>query len=131
MKKIASLFLALFSIIILSHLVKNIDREAFLKIFTNPFQSKSIVVPLPQQDSQRELESILREKKIEIVSSPTASDSAILVNLSNSETLVIFSANKDLLLQISSLQIVLNRLTIEGRKGKKIDLRFDNPVVVY
>jgi len=44
---------------------------------------------------------------------------------------VILSSKKDILLQISSLQLILSRLTIEGKKLKTLDFRFDNPVVSF
>lgn len=131
MRKIAFLFLVVFFLIIFWHLAKNIDREALVNTFTSLFEKRSLVVPLPKQDPQRDLENLLREKKIDIDSSPIASDSALLVTLSDNKTLVLFASNKDLLLQVSTLQIILNRLTIEGRKGTRIDLRFENPIVVY
>lgn len=44
---------------------------------------------------------------------------------------VIFSSKKDLSSQITSLQLILSRLTIEGKKLKTLDFRFDNPVVSF
>lgn len=44
---------------------------------------------------------------------------------------VIFSLKKDLSSQITSLQLILSRLTIEGKKLKTLDFRFDNPVVSF
>jgi hypothetical protein len=131
MRKVAFLLLGFFSLCMLWRFVRNVDREVLSKIFTNPFVQKVIIAPLPKQDPQRDLENLLREKKIDIEAGPIASDSALLVELSSSKTLVVFAADKDLLLQVSSLQIVLNKLTIEGRKATKIDLRFKNPIMVY
>ncbi len=45
--------------------------------------------------------------------------------------LVIFSSQKEMDFQLDSLQFIFSRAKIEGRKIKKIDLRFDKPVVVY
>ncbi len=44
---------------------------------------------------------------------------------------VIFSQNKDIEKQISSLQLILSRLTIEGKRFKSLDFRFDKPVLVF
>lgn len=44
---------------------------------------------------------------------------------------VLFSTQKDLLMQISSLQYILSRLTMEGRPFRKLDERFDNPVIIF
>jgi len=43
----------------------------------------------------------------------------------------IFSLKKEIQIQVDSLQFILSRSKIEGRGIKKIDLRFDKPVVNY
>ncbi|MGB9706833.1 MAG: cell division protein FtsQ/DivIB, partial [Microgenomates group bacterium] len=42
-----------------------------------------------------------------------------------------FSFKKETQIQIDSLQFILSRAKIEGKGIKKIDLRFDKPVVTY
>jgi len=42
---------------------------------------------------------------------------------------VVFSLKKEAQIQIESLQFILSRSKIEGREIKKIDLRFDKPVI--
>jgi hypothetical protein len=42
---------------------------------------------------------------------------------------VYFSQTKPLDEQIASLQLILNRLTIEGKRVSRVDFRFNNPVV--
>ena len=49
----------------------------------------------------------------------------------NDNSEVIFSSKKDLRVQVSSLQLTLSRLTIEGKKLKSLDFRFDNPVISF
>lgn len=44
-------------------------------------------------------------------------------------SVVILSSEKDLKLQISSLQFILSRLTMEGKLFSQLDLRFDKPVI--
>lgn len=44
---------------------------------------------------------------------------------------IILSAKKDLIQQISSLQFILSRLTMEGKQFNKLDLQFDNPIIVF
>ena len=43
----------------------------------------------------------------------------------------VFSLRKEIQIQVDSLQFILSRSKIEGRNIKKIDLRFDKPVVNY
>lgn len=43
---------------------------------------------------------------------------------------VLFSLEKDLQAQLDSLQFILNRAKIDGKKLKQVDLRFDKPVIL-
>lgn len=43
----------------------------------------------------------------------------------------LLSPNKNIENQIASLQLLTNNFTIEGKVMKRIDLRFDKPVVVF
>lgn len=45
--------------------------------------------------------------------------------------IVYLDLDKNLPSQISSLQLILSRLTIEGKKFKKLDLRFDKPIIEF
>jgi len=45
------------------------------------------------------------------------------------ETLILFNSEKDMENQLDSLQLILSRAKIEGKTIKKIDLRFDKPVI--
>lgn len=56
-------------------------------------------------------------------------DNGYLLTLSTDEK-IIFSKNKQLDEQISSLQLISSRLTIEGKDFVQVDLRFDRPVIV-
>ena len=76
------------------------------------------------------LESVLDKKKISFVSVNPNSDNSFTVELKQGGE-IILSSKKDLDKQLSSLQLILSRLTIEGKKLKKLDFRFDNPVVSF
>jgi len=93
--------------------------------------TQTILKPLPQKDPIADLKTLLHEKKIGIQSDPVASGSAMLVTLSSMSTEVLFSINTDLPTEVGSLQIILNKLTIEGKNARTIDLRFGDPIVVY
>ncbi len=43
---------------------------------------------------------------------------------------VVFSSQKEPAAQVGSLQLILSRTKIEGKRLKRIDLRFDKPVIV-
>lgn len=42
---------------------------------------------------------------------------------------IIVSQSRNLSVQIASLQVILQRLTMEGKRFAKLDLRFDKPVI--
>jgi len=44
---------------------------------------------------------------------------------------VILSQSRNISTQIASLQVIMQRLTMEGRRFAKLDLRFDKPVIVF
>jgi len=48
----------------------------------------------------------------------------------NDDLQALFSVQKDIDVQLDSLQFILERTKIEGEKPKRIDLRFDKPVIV-
>jgi len=82
------------------------------------------------QSKVASLESVLDKQKIAFISVGLNSDNSFTVELREGGE-VILSAQKDLNSQLSSLQLILSRLTIEGKKLKKLDFRFDNPVVSF
>ncbi len=96
-------------------------------VFSNP-----LISPISRnfKSSKADIKSILEKQKIDISSFSVATDSSYLVSLSDGG-IVIFSASKDLAEQARSLQIILSRLTIEGKKFKSLDFRFDKPVVSF
>lgn len=42
---------------------------------------------------------------------------------------VFLSSEKDIISQLSSLQVIVSRLTMEGEKFNRLDLRYDRPVI--
>lgn len=77
--------------------------------------------PLPN------LKKLLTDQKIAF-NNVTLSNDAYIISLQNNSQ-VFFSRRKDLNSQISSLQYIVSRLTMEGRLFKRLDLRFDKPVI--
>jgi hypothetical protein len=75
------------------------------------------------------VEKKLEEKKISFTK-VTQEEGAVRVLLEDGAE-VIFSSNKDIGVQVSSLQLTLSRITIEGKKLKSLDFRFENPVISF
>jgi len=81
--------------------------------------------------SSNSLENLLTQNKIDYDAVSVGSDgTSYTVNLTAGGE-VILSSKKDLGSQLTSLQLILSRLTIEGKKLKTLDFRFDNPVVEF
>lgn len=57
-------------------------------------------------------------------------DTLYIIKLEDGES-VTLSAKKDIITQISSLQFVLSRLTMEGRQFRTLDLQYDKPIIVF
>jgi len=102
----------------------------FQKIhYLSPLSTKvSAEVGVREDNELATLKKNLAEKQIE-VSLVTASGSGYLVILKNDSS-VTFSSQKDINVQISSLQFILSRLTMEGRRFSRLDLSFDKPIIV-
>lgn len=113
------ILLITFSIIKKSKLILNLDLG---------YKKGAIVSPLPDLS----FEDKLREKLLKINLKP---ESYFYINESDIEVgfqgnlKVIISKTKSLESQLTSLQLIVKRFRIEGRRIKKIDLRFKNPVI--
>lgn len=96
----------------------------------------SFISPLPaasQPESNlidNKIKSELNKQQIGYKKIDTTQELYYTVILTN-EKVVLLSANKDIGSQIASLQFILNRLTMEGREFKVLDLRFDKPVISF
>lgn len=76
------------------------------------------------------LEKILQEKKIDYIAISNLKDGNYIIKLTDA-SLVIISSQKDINREISSLQFILKRLTMEGKEFTKLDLRFEKPVITF
>lgn len=86
------------------------------------------VLPFTTSGDQK-IKNSLVKKHIEFSKITTSQDSVRVLLKDGSE--VIFSSKKDIESQISSLQLTLARLTIEDKKLKTLDFRFDSPVISF
>lgn len=91
-----------------------------------PNISKSIGASIKEKNLPF-FERELQEKHIDF-SSVEVSGSSYLIHMKN-EQVVILSTQKEIKTQISSLQFILSRLTMEGKLFSRLDLRFDKPVI--
>ena len=113
------------------------------RTFPRLFITSSYISPLPIELSEKvKLQSFLQTKSTDILAMQLSknniaystlgesTDASYIATLKNGEEIV-FSPKKDLTAQVSSLQYILTRLTIEGKEFKLLDFRFDKPVIVF
>ena len=103
-------------------------RNSYQKTFTL-FESEKILEPIARQATETELAKELKKSNLGVISLSINGEREILASLSG-DTQVIFKS-EGIAQQVSSLQIMLSRFRIEGRIPKKIDLRFEKPIVVF
>ena len=86
-----------------------------------------------QADTSALHESIiqaLENNHIQYTSVTVQDDGTATIQL-QSDGIVVIATHKDILQQITSLQLTIANLTIEGKQLKRMDFRFDKPVVVF
>ncbi|MCL5010179.1 MAG: hypothetical protein M1289_01080 [Patescibacteria group bacterium] len=71
----------------------------------------------------------LNKAHINFISISVLEPSTYIVTIARNKE-VIFSKNFNLSKQVSSLQLIQSRLTIEGEDFTRLDFRFSNPVIV-
>ena len=100
--------------------------------FNFSFGRNVYISPVAKNKSSKTifLENELEKAGITFTSVVQESDGSFEVKLKD-ESKVIISSKKDIKQQLSSLQLMLSRLTIEGKKLKILDFRFNYPVVTF
>jgi len=96
------------------------------------FKKASFISPVPSNSTINQIESLkslLKKNNIAFQDVSLPSDAYLMVTLTTGEE-IIFSAQKSLELQISSLQLIVSRLTIEGKRFSRLDFRFDEPIII-
>lgn len=76
-----------------------------------------------------ELEKTLQDKKILYTGIYRSKEGFYIIKLQEGGEAWI-SPQKDIDTQISSLQFILSRLTMEGKQFSRLDLRFEKPVII-
>src|SRR5579872_4564010 len=88
-----------------------------------PLLKNKTINSLNNFDLTNEIKTDLAKEKIPYIS-VTAINGGYDIKLEGNQE-VIFSSEKDIFLQTSSLQLVLNRLTIDGKRFSRLDFRYD------
>lgn len=97
----------------------------------NRSSSKQIVRPVGTMTRIDELKLALAAKNIIFEELHESSGAALIIGKIKSGPKVYFSQNKDVGWQITSLQLILSKLTIDNIEPSYIDLRNDRPIVKF
>jgi hypothetical protein len=130
-KRASKLFFAAITgfpiLVFIFFLVSILRRTPYL----SPIPTAGFKIPVISDlmDPTRDLSERLSKAHVTF-SSVVQKDNSYNVTLSQGEE-IIFSKDKSLDSQISSLQLILRSLTIEGKRVARLDFRFDNPVIVF
>lgn len=117
-------------IIFLSLLLVSVSSILYYRLGRPTFISPLSKGDLSDSSLAESIETLLGKSNIAFSEVKNSTDSSVLVTLANGGT-VLFSSKKSFKEQVSSLQPILSRLTIEGKRFKNLDLRFDKPSVTY
>ena len=83
-----------------------------------------------QTSSVSQLEKLLKDKKIQYKYVATQKNLSYLIKLqSNGE--VIIDPSKNIDQQLSSLQLILSQLKIEGKTLKRLDFSYQKPIITF
>ena len=104
----------------------------FLAFFTFFEKKELFVSPLSKDQTSvnTRIEKLLKEKKINYVSFYTAKDLSFILMLPENRE-VILDPNKNISEQLSSLQLILSQLKIDGKAFKRLDFRYQKPVITF
>ncbi len=110
-------------------IISTLFAYLYINFYINTY---GFISPLSQNKETLlvKVEENLEKQNISFGKVLSNSDGSLSVKLKD-ESEIIFSSKKDVKSQITSLQLMLSRLTIEGKKLKSLDFRFDNPVVSF
>lgn len=101
----------------------------FLVFFEKP---EPLINPLSknQTSSTKKLANILDKKNIPYESIVTQNDLNYKIKLENNGEVVI-NPEKDLEKQVSSLQLIISQLKIDGKAFKRLDFRYEKPIITF
>lgn len=93
------------------------------------FQQEKITTPLVGKIPEQELAEELKKADFRVISLSIIGEKVIEASISGG--IKIIFKTEEIEKQISSLQLILPRFKIEGRIPKKIDLRFEKPIIIF
>lgn len=125
---IGVIFFIIFFLISLLIISKNALPKKIISPIPQNVLSNNTLNVLSEEESLKKLSLILKRNNISFSSLSEYDKNSFAVKLKSGEE-IIFSSQKNLEYQTSSLQVILSRLTIEGKRFSRLDFRFEKPVI--
>jgi hypothetical protein len=98
-------------------------------IFTSPLPFMQSIGFNTQDETMAGIKKFFEEEKIDFTEIKRIGKASYQIT-DNADRVIYISSEKDLSKQLSSLQRIVSRLTMEGKKYTRLDLRFDKPIIV-
>ncbi|CAN5125565.1 hypothetical protein BH09PAT1_BH09PAT1_2640 [soil metagenome] len=116
----AGLLFIVIGVVVLRHEPTFISPLPFLR---------SLGLANDQDGDKKTIETFLKQNTISY-KNVTVSGKSTYIIITDGGGTAYLTNTKDISVQLSSLQRILSRLTMEGKKFSRLDLRYDKPVIV-
>lgn len=129
-------FLAVVFIAVLFGMYSTVGKAVYHRSLLSPLPAFSkeqrpvVSKKMREQQVMRDLLEVSLQHKVKLATISAISQTSATASLSQGGN-VIFSLEKPLDQQMSSLQLIISRLTIEGKGFTRIDFRFNDPVISF
>lgn len=81
-----------------------------------------------KDESKQQIEKFVKEEQLSVKEIQQVSKTVYKLKLEENGE-VLLTSERDISEQLASLQRIVSRLTMEGKKFKRLDLRYDKPVI--
>lgn len=88
----------------------------------------SFNLPVKEDEKIGQVRSYLKKEKIESKEIKLEPDLGIIIKLDGNGEIYLSEENYPA--ELASLQVILKRLTMEGKSFKRLDLRYEHPIIV-
>ncbi len=105
--------------------------KSILPFVNSSNNNSKIIDPVVKSAETSDIKKILESKNIDATSVVEATNSAYITVQIKDGPKVYFSRSKDTEWQVTSLQLMLTRLTIDNKKPTTIDMRYARPIVKF
>lgn len=99
-------------------------------LYLSPLASAEFIKSTQNDAPVEQLRKGLQDAEIKFNDVKRSENATFTVTLESGSD-VIFSSKKGIPSQIASLQYILSHLTMEDRQFKRLDLRYDKPIIVF